>query len=91
MKECKPWSGDVLEEVSRPGSRKSVVFSEGPVVEKSLSPVEPRPVDEDQESEPARSPSVVREPLDDWARSGNQSQEEEEHQDTPSSEESHDS
>ncbi len=91
VKECKPWSGDVLEEVSRPGSRKSVVFSDDPGVEKALSPVEPRPVDDDDKHDPATSPTIVREPLEDWARSGDQSQEEEEHQDTPPSETTHDS
>jgi peroxin-2 len=28
VKECKPWSGDVLEEISRPSSGKSVTFSD---------------------------------------------------------------
>ena len=87
IKECKPWNGDVLEEVCRPSSRKSVVFSEDPGVEKSLSTIEPRAVD-DQEIEPAGSPPVTREPLDDWDRSGDQSQGDD-HQDTSPSKVSH--
>lgn len=89
MKECKPWSGDVLEEVSRPGSGKSVVFSDNPVVEQSLSPVEPRPMDEDHEHDSATSPVIARGSLDEWVRSGDQSQDDEDHQDTPQSEVSH--
>ncbi|KAL9093046.1 MAG: hypothetical protein Q9165_004184 [Trypethelium subeluteriae] len=42
-KECKPWSADVLEQVSRPSSGKSVGFVE----EKRLQDVEPMPVSDD--------------------------------------------
>lgn len=89
VKECRPWSGDVMEEVSRPGSRKSVVFSDDSGPEKSLSPVEPRPVDDNHGYDPVTSPTVPRDPLDDGARSGDQSQDDEDHQDTPASGLSH--
>ncbi|KAI9698249.1 MAG: peroxisome assembly protein (Peroxin-2) [Bogoriella megaspora] len=45
VKECKPWNGDLLEEVSRPGSGKSVGF----VDDRGLQDVEPLPVKDDTE------------------------------------------
>lgn len=45
VKECKPWNGDVVEEVSRPSSGKSVGFAE----EKTLQDIEPIPVPDDAE------------------------------------------
>lgn len=89
VKECKPWSGAVLEEVSRPASRKSVVFSDEAGGEKGLSSVEPRPVDDGYQHDLDVSPTVPRGQLDDWARSGNRSQDEQGHQDTRPPESSH--
>ena len=74
VKECKPWNGDVLEEVSRPGSGKSVGFAE----EKSLQDVEPMPVSEDTEKafgerieQDARNPETQSlEQVDGWANIG---------------------
>jgi peroxin-2 len=57
VKECKPWSGDVLEEQPRPGSSKSVGFTSGVIVdekrhsghteEESLAEVDPMPTDDE--------------------------------------------
>ncbi len=43
VKECKPWSGDVLEEVVKPATVKTVGFSEEP---KEMTEIEPRPEDD---------------------------------------------
>ena len=86
MKECKPWSGDVLEEVSRPNSRKSVVFSEEKSVDRDLSAVEPRPLEDNQDDDSTEShPSIV-EANDDWAHTGDESPLDDGHNDTPPSE-----
>ena len=65
VKECKPWAGDVLEEVSRPGSGKSVSFSDeeerrdghdGHV----LREVDPRSEEEEEaDEEKGSSPEIV--------------------------------
>jgi peroxin-2 len=48
VKECKPWSGDVIEEVKKsPSSSKTVGFSDGP---KEMAEVEPRPEDDEKAS-----------------------------------------
>jgi peroxin-2 len=50
VKECKPWSGDVLEEVSKPtGPAKTVGFSE-PSEPKEMQEVHPRPEADTDES-----------------------------------------
>ncbi|KAK8205517.1 peroxisome assembly protein (Peroxin-2) [Zalaria obscura] len=58
VKECKPWSGDVIEEVprsrttsdSRPGSRKSVVFADEAEEEQEekLKDVDPMPLEDEE-------------------------------------------
>ncbi|KAG9237355.1 Pex12 amino terminal region-domain-containing protein [Amylocarpus encephaloides] len=49
VKECKPWNGDVVEEVSKPaGTSKSVGFKDEP---KRMVEVEPRPEDRDVDEE----------------------------------------
>jgi peroxin-2 len=46
VKECKPWSGDVIEEVSKATtSSKTVGFSDGP---REMTEIEPRPEEEDK-------------------------------------------
>jgi peroxin-2 len=49
VKECKPWSGDVIEEVVRPTSSKTVGFSDVPVV---MDRIEPRAVVDEAPGEP---------------------------------------
>ncbi|KAI9712987.1 MAG: peroxisome assembly protein (Peroxin-2) [Candelaria pacifica] len=51
VKECKPWGGDVLEEVSRPGSGKSVGFAEEKDRNYDLRKVDPLPERDDQEAQ----------------------------------------
>ncbi|KAI9821062.1 MAG: peroxisome assembly protein (Peroxin-2) [Pycnora praestabilis] len=46
VKACKPWNGDVLEEVSRPGTGKSVGFAE----DKAMMEVEPKPERDEREA-----------------------------------------
>ncbi|KAI9762176.1 MAG: peroxisome assembly protein (Peroxin-2) [Candelina submexicana] len=48
VKECKPWSGDVLEEVSRPSTDKSVGFAEEKDINYEMRDVEPFPESDDK-------------------------------------------
>ena len=48
VKECKPWSGDVIEEVAKPiGASKTVGFSEP----SEMANIEPRPEDDNAQSQ----------------------------------------
>lgn len=67
VKECKPWNGDILEEVSRPRSRKSVLFSEEQEASSGLNEIEPRPEENDQSNDPGRRGLGASDPSDDWA------------------------
>lgn len=89
VKECKPWNGDVLQEVSRPGSRKSVVFSAEKADDRRLSKVEPRPEEDDQEDGLDRPIQRAPESSDDWAQPDDERSLDDEHQSTPASELSH--
>jgi len=51
VKECKAWNGDVLEEVTRPGSGKTVGFSEEEHGECEMKEVEPKPETDEKEAE----------------------------------------
>lgn len=75
VKECKPWSGDVIEETASPstsgskGTGKSVVFVDttdeeenGENLQEILSPVEPMPLFDDDNDDEA---TTVEEPLSD--------------------------
>lgn len=81
VKECKPWSGDVIEENasrsasdSRPSSRKSVVFAdEGEDEEGEMRDLEPKPLD-DEDEEQIRDATQNEEILDEsgeWSRLDN--------------------
>ena len=48
VKECKPWSGDVIEEVTKPATLKSVGFSDGP---NEMTEVEPLQTEDEDEAE----------------------------------------
>ncbi|KAI9870922.1 MAG: peroxisome assembly protein (Peroxin-2) [Pleopsidium flavum] len=85
VKECKPWNGDVLEEMSRPGSRKSVVFSEKKDVDRGLNEIEPRPEQDDQEDDSEKHVPNAPEPEDDWAQPNDESPLDGGHQSTPAS------
>jgi peroxin-2 len=51
MKECKPWRGDVIEEVSKPtSSSKTVGFSDDP---REMTEIEPHPEEEDKNTRDA--------------------------------------
>ena len=65
VKECKPWSGEVIEELVKPISSKTVGFSDGP---SHMVEVEPRP-----ENDATGSPSS-REPVKDQESSSNGSE-----------------
>ena len=47
IKRCRPWSGDVLEEVSRPSTGKSVSFSDEEEKHDDLQNIEPEELNED--------------------------------------------
>ncbi|KAK4997412.1 hypothetical protein LTR28_013987, partial [Elasticomyces elasticus] len=73
VKECKPWSGDVLEErESREGSRKSVMFADE---EKAgMRDMEPMPIEDDPDrlgNQDRRGDNEHARPMDEsgeWAR-----------------------
>jgi len=50
IRECKPWSGDVVEATSRPSSRKSVAFAEDDKQPTSLKNRDPMPVEDERSS-----------------------------------------
>ena len=60
VKECKPWAGDVLEEVSRPPSGKSVSFSDEEEKQEKLREIDPRS-EEDHDDQSISPPEILEE------------------------------